>query len=84
MYRGQKILAFFLSFFIFTNKACAQIGLDTSKQPGGLMIHGIGTRHFLTKNLIQNTITLFFTIGSIGFCTYVRLGSCRLDSFGRR
>lgn len=69
-----KYFLFFLFLFL-TDTAYGQgLGLNARKQPGGLKIDGNDPTD-LTQRLLRNTITLFFTVGAIGFIIMILWGA---------
>lgn len=63
----------FLTLFFFSETAAAQIGIK--QQPAGRGTPTAATAGESLRNLISNTITIFFTIGGIGFTIMIVWGS---------
>lgn len=65
----KTILAAFLVFiFLFlSNSAYAQVGLKRDRAPGGIIVPERGESGGALGNLVKNTITIFFSVGALGF-----------------
>lgn len=71
----KRITILFVSFLYLTipKLTFAQIGLPRGQQAGGAPVTGNAGGDL--GNLISNTITLFFTIGGIGFMIMILWGA---------
>lgn len=63
-----KALLFFVLYLTLTRDAAAQfIGLDSSKDNRGIKVQDFGDPAKTLGAVIQNIITLLFTVGALGF-----------------
>jgi hypothetical protein len=75
----MKLLLAFLLFLTFTfsilpSTSYAQIGLDRGKQPMGIKPTARNSASTLST-LIKNLVTLFYSIGALGFTIMILWGS---------